>query len=63
MEYQKFNRGIFRAKKDFKLYSDEEQLEVCNKIRKPMIIAICIASSIIINKIFIPITCKVFEKF
>lgn len=60
--------GIFRAKKDFELYSDEEQLEVCNKIRKPMIvaivvcpliIAICIASSIIINKIFIPITCLI----
>lgn len=36
--------GIFKAKKDFKLYSKKEQLEVCNKIRKPMILAtiVCI---------------------
>lgn len=57
--------GIFKSKKDFKLYNDNEQLEVCNKIRKPMIVAtiicpiliiICIILSTIINKIFIPIT-------
>ena len=56
--------GIFRAKKDFELYKKEEQLELCNKIRKPMIIAIivcpltiaiCIALSIIISKIFVTI--------
>ena len=58
--------GIFRAKKDFELYKEEEQLSLCNKIRKPMIIAtivcplviaICIILSIIISRIFIPITC------
>ena len=60
--------GIFRAKKDFELYNEEEQLEVCNKIRKPMIIAtvvcplliiVCVALSMIINKVFIPITCLI----
>ena len=61
--------GIFRSPKDFQLYTESEQLEVCNKIRKPMIIAtiICpliiiifIALSIVISKIFIPITCLIF---
>lgn len=60
--------GIFRAKKDFELYNEEEQLEVCNKIRKPMIIAtvvcplliiVCVALAMIINKVFIPITCLI----
>ena len=60
--------GIFRAKKDFKLYDKKEQLDVCNKIRKPMIIAsvvcplviiICIILSIMISKIFIPIICLI----
>ena len=39
--------GIFRAKKDFELYNKEEQLEVCNKIRKPMIIAIVVCPLLI----------------
>ena len=60
--------GIFRSKKDFKLYSKEEQLDVCNKIRKPMIFAsiICpivipalIILSLKISKMFILITCLV----
>lgn len=57
--------GIFKSKKDFQLYNENEQLEVCNKIRKPMLVAtiicpiiiiICIILSITISKIFIPIT-------
>ena len=60
--------GIFRAKRDFELYSKEEQLEVCEKIRKPMIIAnivcpfviaIFIVFSIMISKVFVPITCLI----
>lgn len=60
--------GIFRAKKNFKLYNKEEQLDVCNKIRKPMIIAsfVCpliiimsVILSSVISKIFIPITCLI----
>lgn len=57
--------GNFKSKKDFQLYNDNEQLEVCNKIRNPMILAtiicpiliiMCIILSSIINKIFILIT-------
>ncbi len=57
--------GIFKSKKDFQLYNENEQLEVSNKIRKPMlaatiicpiIIIICIILSRTISKIFIPIT-------
>ena len=60
--------GIFKAKKDFELYNKEEQLEVCNKIRKPMLIAtvvcpllvaLCIALAIMISKIFILPTCLI----
>lgn len=60
--------GIFRAKKDFELYDKKEKLELCSRIRKPMIIAVivcplilamCIALSIIISKIFVPITCLI----
>lgn len=60
--------GIFRAKKDFRLYNKKEQLDVCNRIRKPMIIAsvicpliiiICVVLSIVISKIFILITCLI----
>ena len=46
--------GIFRSKKDFKLYTDEEQLAVCKKIRKPMIIATIICPLLIV--IFITLT-------
>ena len=60
--------GFFRAKKDFKLYNKEEQLDVCNKIRRPMVIAttlcpliiiIAVILSTFISKIFIPITCLI----
>ena len=60
--------GIFRSKKEFNLYTKSEQLEVCNKIRKPMIIATVVCPLIIItcgilsatiSKIFIPITCLI----
>lgn len=54
--------GIFRSKKDFYLYTKEEQLKVCYKIRKPMLIAVIIGPFLIalflslgylINKIFL----------
>ena len=59
--------GIFRSKKDFKLYNKDEQLDVCYKIRKPMIFASIICPIIIalfillikINKMFILIICLV----
>lgn len=60
--------GIFRAKKDFKLYQDNEQLKICNKIRNPMIVAniICplviivfIILSVILSKMFIIFICLV----
>ena len=60
--------GIFKSKKNFELYHKEEQLELCNKIRHPMIIAsivcplliaIFIALTILISKVFIPITCLI----
>ena len=63
--------GIFRSKKFFKLYNKEEQLEICNKIRKPMIVAIIICPLIIflfivlakINKIFLLFTFLIFIYF
>ncbi len=59
--------GIFRAKKDFQLYNKEEQLKICYKIRKPMIIAIILCPILIImgmiltsvHKIFILFTCLI----
>lgn len=60
--------GIFRSKKKFELYKKEEQLELCNKIRKPMIYAIIICPliliiftilSFVINKLFWLVTCPV----
>lgn len=57
--------GIFRAKKDFELYSKEEQLNLCNKIRRPMIIASCVCPifiilctvlSSVVSTVFVPIT-------
>ena len=60
--------GIFRAKKGFELYKKEEQLELCNRIRKPMIIAVILCPLIItisivlasiINKKFVLITCLI----
>lgn len=60
--------GIFRAKKDFELYKKEEQLELCNKIRMPMLVAVIICPvliilfiglSIIINKLFFIGTCLI----
>lgn len=53
--------GIFRSKKDFYLYSDDEQLKVCYKIRKPMVLVVIMGPFLIalffglgylINKIF-----------
>lgn len=58
--------GIFRAKRDFELYNEQEKLNVCDKIRKPMImvtilcpilILLCAILSIRINRIFVIATC------
>ena len=59
--------GIFKAKNDFELYKKEEQIELCNRIRKPMIIAVSICPIILIiftvlcfiSKVFIPIVCLI----
>ncbi|MDO4376167.1 MAG: DUF2812 domain-containing protein [bacterium] len=60
--------GIFRSKNSFELYNKKEQLDVCNKIRKPMICAsiicpivilILIILSLKVSKIFIIVTCLV----
>ena len=40
--------GIFRSQKDFNLYTEEEQLEVCYKIRKPMLIAVIVFPFLIV---------------
>lgn len=54
--------GIFKSKNDFELYKPSEQLELCQKIRQPMLLAaiICplllivlIILSININKLFL----------
>lgn len=34
--------GIFKSKKDFVLYDEKQQIELCNKIRNPMKIAVII---------------------
>ena len=47
--------GIFKSKKDFKLYTDEEQLELCKKIRNPMQIAMIICPALIIILIILTI--------
>lgn len=48
--------GIFKSKKDFKLYTDEEQLELCKKIRNPMQIAMITCPVLIIVLIILTIT-------
>lgn len=40
--------GIFRSKKDFQLYTSKEQLELCKRIRHPMLIANIICPIILI---------------
>lgn len=40
--------GIFRSQKDFHLYSREEELEVCYKIRKPMLVAVILCPILIV---------------
>lgn len=47
--------GIFRSKKEFELYKKDEQLELCTKIRKPMIVAVTICP--ILLAIFIALSC------
>lgn len=60
--------GIFRSKKNFELYKKEEQLSLCNRIRKPMITAVIVCPLIlvvfiilssIISKMFLPIVCLI----
>ena len=40
--------GIFRSQQDFQLYPKEEQLQLCHKIRKPMIIAVILCPIIFV---------------
>lgn len=56
--------GIFRTSKDFKLYNNDQQLLVCKKIRKPMLIASIICPLIIIIFLILAIkSSKIFVFF
>lgn len=53
--------AIFRSKKNFNLYKQNEQLKLCEKIRQPMLLAAIICSVLII--ILILLTIKLSKLF